>query len=92
MCLCNRSVESTCCPCTDHLKQEDYTITRLLGNSQIHILPRLSCHLNNRISNPINEYKKGYLAFKDKDIFHKLLWCTFIRSYSDLQLLSLMLG
>lgn len=60
--LCNCSVESTCCPCTDHLKQENDAVTRLLSNSQVHILPRLSGHLNNRISNP--KKKKCYLDLK----------------------------
>lgn len=48
--LCNGPVQATGCSVTDELEQKHHTVTRVLGNRQVHSFSRLGGNLDDWIA------------------------------------------
>lgn len=63
--LCNGPVQATGCSVTDELEQKHHTVTRVLGNRQVHSFPRLGGNLDDWIAYSKMRQKKkkenGYI-------------------------------
>ena len=70
MCLGDGPVQTAGCPVTDELEQKHHAVVRVLGNRQVHTLPRLGGDLNDGIADSKKKDKERRLC-KTKNIQHK---------------------